>query len=171
MITTKSVTKNVTTYKAIPVEDKKKIIEYTCSDGKKFTNERDQDKGYKTGLQLAEEHETYLDKIIKAKEELNFVSINDNKSEGYEREFCFYYKSDLSESTKLGLIRLVYEIGNLADLKDGWYYVNQYVYEIDSCSRNCQYSSDSEFEYLDDKIKELQYKLNNFMVIQNKIIK
>lgn len=164
--TTKQVRKTVTKTESVKVD----VIKYTCSDGKVFTNELDEFNHNQTGRQLAEAHEKHIQNINKAKEELKFVSINPYSSEGYEYEFCFYFTKDLSKFANEWLFKLVYELtyDKVEKMQEGWYHVSQSVYEIDSCSRNCQYSCDGEITYLADLIKEKESKLTELKNILNK---
>lgn len=147
----------------------KEIEVYECSDGKIFTNE--QDSKYVTGKKEAELYQNKLDLLNLAKVELNFISIIDSKSEGYEKEFCFYYHEGLSNDIKLQLTYLVYDLSDLSKLRNGWYYVEQYVYEGYSTNMNCSYNSDTEIIFIEDYIEELENKLDFFKNIQSKTIK
>ncbi len=162
MITTTTKRKYKIVYNESTINDGD-ITTYKCSDGTKFTNENDSKKGYKKGIELANEHEEYINEIIQAKKELNFVSINDYKSEGYEKCFCFKYTHNLSELTKEVLVRLVYDIKHkesLSKMREGWFHVIQNVYEIPSNSMNCKYSCRGEVSYLEDLITEKEAELS-----------
>jgi hypothetical protein len=147
----------------------KEVVTYTCSDGKVFTNEADM-YNRQTGKQLAEEHENRIQNINKAKEELRFISINSSSNEGYEYEFCFHYKKDLSKFAKEELLKLVYELtyDKLEKMQEGWWHVDQYVYEVSSCGRNCEYSCDGDVTYLQDLINEKESELTKLKNIFNK---
>ena len=146
------------------------IITYTCSDGKVFTNELDKINFKQTGKHLAEQHESYIQNIKKAKEELKFVSINSSSNEGYEYEFCFYFTKYLSIFAKEWLHKLVYELtyDKIEKMQEGWWHVDQNVYEISSCGRNCEYSCDGDITYLKDLIEEKESKLTELKNILNK---
>lgn len=155
---TKKVSKTVTKTESVNVE----IITYTCSDGKVFTNEADKYMQQQTGKKLAEEHEERIQNINKAKEELKFVSINSHSNEGFEYEFCFYFTKELSKFAKEELLKLVYELtyDKIEKMQEGWWHVDQYVYEVSSCGRNCEYSCDGDITYLEDLINEKESELN-----------
>lgn len=151
---------------AIPETKTKKIIIYTCSDGKQFTNENDKYNGYKKGKELAEEHEAYMAKQDIAKKEFKFHSINSDKeyNHEYEPSFCFYYKSDLSKETINVLYQLVFDFSKHYNkgLVEGWYLVEQYVHEIPLNSRNCAYECDGYFGLLTDVIQQKENSLNSY---------
>lgn len=153
---------------------KESYIVYECSDGKQFTNENDDRKGYKTGKQLANEYEEGLRLENIAKEELKFHSISNNKHNNneYESEFCFYYHPNLSKETKNTLFSLVYELKGGEDMqkmKEGWYLVEQSVYEVDSCSRNCKYECNGYFGLLSDLIEMKEKILEQYKLISESV--
>ena len=123
--------------------EKVSVTVYTCSDGKEFTSENDHLRGYKKGAKIAREYEERLQQINAAKKELKFHSITNGKldNEGYERNFLFYFKKGLSRETQIALVSLVHSIRYTEDLdkmEEGWYLVEQYVYEVESggmCSK------------------------------------
>lgn len=162
----KQVSKIVTKTELVDID----IITYTCSDGKVFTNEFDKINFQKTAKQLAEEHEQYIQNKYKAKEELKFVSLDSYSNEGYESAFCFYLKKDLSKFAKEKLLSLVYELNyeKLEKMKDGWWHVEQSVYEVPSCGRNAEYNCDGDITYLADLIEEKESQLNGLKNILNK---
>ena len=91
---------------------------YKCSDGTVFSSKDDQP-GWKPAQQLAIEHEENLKKLAEAKKELMWYLILDNShNEHYDREFCFYYKPELSATTKTLLNNLVFESSKLRDLSE-----------------------------------------------------
>lgn len=175
MIKTTTKTKQVQV-SSTPVYEMSKLTTYTCSDGKAFTNERDGNRGYKTGLQLANEHEKYLERIDVAKREILFHSIDKYKYHDYETEFLFYYKKDISKDTENILTGLVFEIdyNKLRSMVEGWYYVKQNVYEVDSSGMNCKYECDGTFELFSKFIEDKETVLTDLKKIQvliNKIKK
>lgn len=158
------------TIESVVKNKREKIIIYTCSDGKQFTNERDYDNRYKKGLELAEEHEKIINEIALGKKELLFHSIDTTEYNGYERKFCFYLKHDLSETAKNVLVGLVYNIKYIDDihkLPEGWYYVDQFVYEVDSNGRNCAYNCEGFMKQYDELISEKEYELNELRKLKN----
>ncbi len=162
MITETKKAKYKTIYNESTIKDGEIII-YKCSDGTEFTNESDSKKGYRKGIELANEHEKRINETNEAKIELKFNSIDDHESEGFEKCFCFCYTHGLSELTKNVLIQLVYNIQykeDLAKMREGWYHVMQNVYEIPSNSMCCQYSCRGEVSYLEDLITEKQAELS-----------
>lgn len=145
----------------------KKIETYECSDGKIFTSENDDYDRYKKGKEMADEYEERLRLENIAKEELKFYSITNDKhdNEGFERSFCFYYKPDLSKETINMLFSLVYNIkyqDDIKKMKEGWYLVEQHVYEVDSSCRSQQYGCDGHFELLSEFIEEKEKNLNSY---------
>lgn len=161
----KKVSKTVTKTESVKVD----VITYTCSDGKVFTNEADKYNHRQTGKQLAEEHENRIQNINKAKEELKFISLNSCSSEGFEFEFCFYFTKDLSKFAKEELNKLVYNLtyDKIEKMQEGWWHVDQNVYEISSCVRNLEYSCDGDITYLKDLIEEKESKLTELKNILN----
>lgn len=165
----KTMIKVTTEERDVPVFEpsyiKEQYIVYECSDGKKFTNEKDHLPRYKKGRVLAEEYEEELRLEGIAKEELKFHSIVNDKhdNEGYERSFCFYYKSDLSEQTKEIVDRLIYtDFKKYFDkMEDGWYLVEQSVYEVETSGMSCDYSCKGYFgllsKLIESKEKDLEY--------------
>lgn len=157
-----------------PSYKKEKVTVYECSDGKQFTSENDDNSRYKTGKEMADEYEEKLSLQNIAKKELKFYSITNDKhdNEGFERSFCFYYKPDLSKETINVLFSLVYNIRYQDDIKkleEGWYLVEQNVYEVDSSCRSQQYDCDGHFEllseFIDNKEKNLNHYKNLFKTI------
>lgn len=132
----KQETINETTFAKITLE-KIEVEIYTCSDGKKFTNQEDWVKGRRSGKELAEEHEEMLSIIEKGKLELKFHSISDNSdyNAGYEEEFTFYLHPGLSEDAIYTLDELIFVEGrgykhwNFLGKDPGIYIVKQKVKE------------------------------------------
>lgn len=173
--------KEITKQKDVPVYQpqsykKEKYTVYECSDGKQFTNENDDRKGYKTGKQLADEYEESLRLESIAKEELKFHSISNDKheNEGYESEFCFYYHPNLSKETKNGLYSLVYKLKRQEDMEkmtEGWYLVEQSVYEVETSGRNCDYRCDGYFGLLSEFILMKEKTLSHYKLIAEAVAK
>jgi len=156
-----------------PSYDKKKITVYKCSDGTEFTSENDHF-GHWSGEQLANDYEEQLQLDSIAKKEMKFHSIDASKNEDYERSFCFYYKPELSKETKDRIGRFVFNIKYSDDvnkLKEGWYLVEQSVYEIPSSGRNCAYDCDGYFGLLSDFIEEKEKNILRYKDILSKVIK
>jgi len=115
--------------------ERKSVDVYTCSDGKVFTSADDKI-GRRTAKRQAEEYDNALDVITLGKQELHFYPIKNSKfdNEGYEKEFCFYLKHDLSENALNTIIKLVYEIDHkeeILKMPEGWYLVDQTVVDND----------------------------------------
>jgi hypothetical protein len=153
------------------VSTSKQIEVYTCSDGKKFTNEDDGRKGYLSGKEQAERHEAHYLEMCEAKKELKYISLsntgidedtNEHYNEGYDQHFVFYYHENLSNKTKSALFQLVFERKHLKDLKDGWYIVEQSVYEVPSNSYCNKYSSDGYFMLLSDLVDSKEKSFNYY---------
>lgn len=172
--------------KEIPVQSytttTEKFTEYTCSDGKVFTSENDKYKGHKTGLELAEEHELYLNKIDVAKKELKFHSIANDKdlNYDYEHEFCFYFHKDLSEETIKMLYDLVFDLKetgydwdvHLSDLTEGWYLVKQNIEmeeNYNSCHDYYYNRGDVYFGLLSEYTKLLKEKYDKYSTLEEKL--
>ncbi len=64
---------------------------------------------------------------------------------------------------------MVYEINQkwLETMKEGWYYVDQSVYEVDSSGRNCAYRCDGEVRLISDLIQEKEAELLMLRSIYN----
>lgn len=163
---TKQVSKTVTKTESVKVD----VITYICSDGKVFTNEQDKFNLHQTGKQLAELHEERIQNIKRTKEEIKFVSINPYSYEGFECEFCFYFTKDLSKFSNEWLLKLVFDLTykKIEGMKEGWYHVEQNVYDSNSSSIGGSYSCDGEITYLQDLINEKERKLIELKNILNK---
>jgi hypothetical protein len=165
----KTINKTVDKYVSLAPKTKKvKVQVYRCSDGKEFSSE--DDTSYRIpASELAEQYEKDLERINKAKKEIKFHSIENNKffNEGFESEFCFYYHPDLSTETKNILCSLVFEIRNTDNLVEGWYLVKQHVYEIESSSRCAQISSKGYFGLLSEYVDQKQKTLDRYKFISN----
>jgi hypothetical protein len=153
--------------------EKTEIEVYTCSDGTVFTSENDGLGSYQAGKEQARVHENRYQVLLKAKEELKYKLIvgherGDNCD--YDREFCFYYREDLSKATKDSMHMLVHDSNdNLKDATEGWYIVNQIVYEIDTCSNVCDYGCDGFVMRLDEYVEQLGAEYTKYLGIYNEL--
>lgn len=153
---------------------KEKYTIYECSDGKQFTTENDHMKGYKSGKQLADEYEKSLDLENLAKKELKFYSLRNDKheNEGYENSFCFYYHKNLSKQTKDRLFSLVFDLKQQKDMDamvEGWYLVEQRVYEVESGGMCSNYECKGYFGLLTEFIASKEETLIFYKEIFDKI--
>ena len=76
----------------------------------------------------------------------------------------------MSKFAKEKLLSLVYELNyeKLEKMKEGWWHVEQSVYEVSSCGRNAEYNCDGDITYLKDLIEEKESQLNGLKNILNK---
>ncbi len=168
------VVQNKTEYHAVQVQ----IESYTCSDGRRFTNEQDYGDRL-TGKQQAERHELYLKEKEVAKAECNYISLSDtdwesiNNNEGHESKFMFLWRENLSTETKEKLQTMVFDFhpryGEKRVMKDNtWYLVEQNVYEIPSSSRNCQYECEGFFGPLSERIEKTKAEYEYYKWLEDK---
>lgn len=168
----KTINKTVDTYVPCSRTKKVKVQVYRCSDGKEFSSSDDYP-GRIPASELAEQYEKDLERINKAKKEMKFHSISNNKffNEGFESEFCFYFHPDLSNETKNILASLVFELRNTDKLVEGWYLVKQYVRELDSNCMTPPLTCNGYFGFLSEYIEQKQKTLDTYKSISNKLNK
>jgi hypothetical protein len=147
----------------------KQVNVYTCSDGKVYSSADDR-QGYLTAKELAEQYEKNLDIVELGKKEIRFFPIQNDKfdNEGYERQFCFYLRHDLSENAKHTILKLVHEIDyvqDIAKMPEGWYLVDQTVFEIESSGRSRQYECNGHVTLMEEYLKKKEDSLNNYKKI------
>ncbi len=162
--------KDVAIYQAAPSYKKEKYVVYECSDGKEFTNENDNKNGYLTGKEQAERYEDNLRLENIAKAELRFYSISNDKHDnnGYEHSFCFYYHPGLSSESKNKLYALIFNLKSGKDMEkmtDGWYLVQQSVYEVESSSRCGAYECSGYFGLLESFVEGKERSFNYYKSI------
>jgi len=146
MITTS--TENIRVSKPATITRNKEIEVYTCSDGRKYTNEKDRE--INLGFQQAERWEEH-----------SYDNRWNEPNEGYDPTFYFYFNHDLSKETKYVLSQLVFEISHVKmnEMKDGWYYVNQSVYCYDNGSMSGEMKSSGSFYRLEDEIETVEKRV------------
>jgi len=178
MIQKSTKTKSFSVLKSIPMN--KEIETYTCSDGKKFTNENERNIG--DNLKKAEKWEEFLQSQILIKNEIKFklvIGLDYDKyndpNEGFTPSFYFYYHPDLSKESKIFLRNNVFDLCDVNKLKEGWYFVYQNVWLHDNGSMSGELKNDGKFYHLDDEIKLIENKLetmkNKLNELNNESIK